>query len=77
METMTKERFNEIIDEIYFNRQMQGTEPANEIWEYIEMLTQPNNTEDDYCECKEGPRGRTVTADFEHQVCDRCGLIAK
>jgi hypothetical protein len=28
------------------------------------------------CKCKGGAVGRTVTADFEHQICDRCGNIA-
>jgi hypothetical protein len=26
-----------------------------------------------YCKCKGGAVGRTVTADFKHQVCDTCG----
>ena len=30
-----------------------------------------------FCKCKGGAVGRTVTADFEHQICDRCGNIAK
>lgn len=30
----------------------------------------------DMCRCKGGPVGRTVTADFEHQICDKCGKIA-
>jgi hypothetical protein len=29
------------------------------------------------CKCKGGAVGRTVTSDFEHQICDRCGNIAK
>ena len=28
------------------------------------------------CKCKGGAVGRTVTADFEHQICDKCGNIA-
>ena len=28
------------------------------------------------CDCKGGAVGRTVTADFEHQICDRCGNLA-
>ena len=28
------------------------------------------------CKCKGGAVGRTVTSDFEHQICDRCGNIA-
>lgn len=40
-----------------------------------EDVTLLNNVK--YCECQEGPRGRTVTADFEHQICDRCGNISK
>jgi hypothetical protein len=30
-----------------------------------------------FCKCKGGAVGRTVTADFEHQICDKCGNIAK
>ena len=30
-----------------------------------------------FCKCKGGPKGRTVTADFEHQICEQCGKIAK
>jgi hypothetical protein len=30
-----------------------------------------------FCKCKGGAFGRTVTADFEHQICDKCGNIAK
>ncbi len=26
-----------------------------------------------YCKCEGGAVGRTVTADFKHQVCDTCG----
>lgn len=28
------------------------------------------------CKCKGSAVGRTVTFDFEHQICDRCGNIA-
>ena len=35
---MTEERFNAIIEEIYCNINSQGTEPANEILEYIKKL---------------------------------------
>ena len=30
-----------------------------------------------FCKCKGGAKGRTVTADFEHQICEQCGKIAK
>lgn len=30
-----------------------------------------------YCNCTGGAKGRIVTADFEHQVCEQCGKIAK
>lgn len=30
-----------------------------------------------FCNCKGGAKGRTVTADFEHQICEQCGKIAK
>lgn len=30
-----------------------------------------------FCKCKEGAKGRTVTADFENQICDHCGGISK
>ena len=30
-----------------------------------------------FCDCKGGATGRTVTEDFEHQICDTCGRIAK
>ena len=30
----------------------------------------------DVCRCKGGPMSRSVTADFKHQVCDKCGKIA-
>ena len=33
-------------------------------------------SEQQKCKCKGGAVGRTVTADFEHQICDRCGNIA-
>lgn len=35
---MTEERFNEIIEEIYFNRRSQGIKPAKEIYDYIKEL---------------------------------------
>ena len=41
-----------------------------------EPLTK-NKQHEEFCKCKEGPTGRSVTADFEHQICDTCGLIAK
>lgn len=28
------------------------------------------------CNCEGGPKGRSVTEDFEHQVCEQCGRIA-
>jgi hypothetical protein len=31
----------------------------------------------DFCKCKGGAVGRTVTEDFEHQVCEQCGKVAK
>lgn len=42
------------------------------------QLTIPDvsNSEAAVCKCKGGPTGRTVTADFEHQICDTCGKIA-
>jgi hypothetical protein len=30
-----------------------------------------------FCKCKGGAVGRTVTADFEHQICDRCAIKIK
>ena len=30
-----------------------------------------------FCNCKGGAKGRTVTADFEQQICEQCGKIAK
>lgn len=38
---------------------------------YLSALIEP-----DSCRCKGGPVGRTLTADFEHQICDKCGKIA-
>jgi len=35
---MKEERFNEIIENIYYNRNSRGTEPAQEILEYIKEL---------------------------------------
>lgn len=41
----------------------------------LEQLRQPLVISS-VCKCKGGAVGRTVTADFEHQICDRCGNIA-
>ena len=30
-----------------------------------------------FCNCKGGAKGRTVTADFENQICEQCGKISK
>lgn len=30
-----------------------------------------------YCDCDDGPEGRTVTEDFENQICERCGRVAE
>lgn len=30
-----------------------------------------------FCNCKGGAKGRTVTEDFEHQICDVCGNTTK
>ena len=30
-----------------------------------------------FCNCKGGAKGRTVTSDFEYQICEQCGKIAK
>ena len=30
-----------------------------------------------FCKCKGGAVGRTVTADFKHQICEKCGKLAK
>ena len=32
---------------------------------------------DAFCNCIGGPTWRRVTEDFEHQICDTCGLISK
>lgn len=29
------------------------------------------------CKCKGGPKGRTLTPDFSHQICEECGKVAK
>lgn len=31
----------------------------------------------EFCTCKDGATGRTVTYDFENQICDTCGKISK
>lgn len=43
----------------------------------IAMTLRQCNVNEQVCKCKGGAVGRTVTADFEHQICDRCGNIAK
>ena len=30
-----------------------------------------------FCNCNGGAKGRTVSADFENQICEQCGKIAK
>ena len=35
---MTKERFDKIIEEIWYNYNYVGMKPAEEIWSYIEKL---------------------------------------
>ena len=30
-----------------------------------------------FCVCIDGPVGRTVTEDFEYQICDSCGKYVK
>ena len=40
----------------------------------LEQLRQPPVISS-VCKCKGGAVGRTVTADFEQQICDRCGKI--
>ena len=40
----------------------------------------PNITEyldNTFCKCKGGPIGRSVTEDFEYQICEGCGKINK
>ena len=36
-----------------------------------------SDTTTTYCKCKGGAKGRTVTEDFEHQICEQCGNISK
>ena len=31
----------------------------------------------EFCKCKDGATGRTVTEDFNNQICDNCGNISK
>lgn len=38
-------------------------------------LKSKNNSIQSFCKCINGPTGRTVTEDFEHQICDTCGKI--
>jgi len=47
--------------------------------EYYEWRVNKLNKSDvisSVCKCKGGAVGRNVTADFEHQICDKCGNIA-
>lgn len=30
-----------------------------------------------FCKCKGGAKGRTMTQDFEHQICEECGKLVK
>lgn len=51
-----------------------------EIREHLIQMRQIENrhsrkmkTRQTRCKCKGGATGRTVTADFEYQICDTCG----
>lgn len=48
---MTEERFNEIIEEIYYNKSGQGIEPAKEILEYIKGLEKQVSIDNSIYEC--------------------------
>jgi hypothetical protein len=48
---------------------------SNIAQEVVKLFCQPA-VMSSVCKCKGGAVGRTVTADFEHQICDRCGNIA-
>lgn len=37
---------------------------------------QHNEQTQEYCQCLGGANGRSVTEDFEHQICDSCGKWA-
>lgn len=59
------------------SKAIEGTEFTSEAerlkYEQVQLLS-ADVTE--YCNCKDGPEGRTVTEDFK-RICERCGKIAK